>query len=133
MLERTLLLAHGQGFEDDIDTEHALAVATWGGATVIGPSLRRLDGVADRPGLAVGDPSELVVLRGDTPTAAVMDRNPDRIVVHRGGRRGGARCGCTRARRDAGGCSPGADVADPTPRSSQSDEGCQGCRVHSRT
>jgi len=84
MLERTFLLAHGQGFDDDVDIEHALTVATWGGATVIDPSLRRLGGVADRPGLAVGDPSELVVLRGDTPTAAVMDRDPARLVVHRG-------------------------------------------------
>jgi len=84
MLERAFLLSHGQGFDNDIDIEHTLAVATWGGASVIDGGLHRLASVADRPGLAVGDPSELVVLRGDTPTAAVMDRDPDRLVLHRG-------------------------------------------------
>ncbi|NQX12398.1 amidohydrolase family protein [Microbacteriaceae bacterium VKM Ac-2855] len=84
MLERTFLLAHGQGYSDDALIEHALAVATWGGATVIDGGLTRLRAVTDRPGTAVGDPAELVILRGDTPTAAVMDRALDRTVIHRG-------------------------------------------------
>ena len=84
MLERAFLLAHGLGYSDDVLIEHALAVATWGGATVIDGTLPRLTSVASRPGLAVGDPAELVIVRGDTPTAAVMDRFPERTVLHRG-------------------------------------------------
>ena len=37
-----------------------------------------------RPGLAVGDPAHLVLLAGETVTSAVMDRLPDRTVVHGG-------------------------------------------------
>ena len=84
MLERAFLLAYGLGYSDDVLIEHALAIATWGGATVIDPSLARLTSVTSRPGLGVGDPAELVIVRGDTPTAAVMDRESDRIVLHRG-------------------------------------------------
>ena len=32
----------------------------------------------------MGDVADLVLLDGDTPTAAVMDRSPDRTVIHRG-------------------------------------------------
>lgn len=83
MLERTWMLAFTQGYSRDDLIESALAVATWGGASVIDPRLSRLT-PGSRPGVSVGDPSELVVLRGDTPTAAVMDRLPQRTVIHRG-------------------------------------------------
>ncbi|WP_292863993.1 amidohydrolase family protein [Microbacterium sp.] len=83
MLERTWMLAFTQGFSRDDLIEDCLAIGTWGGASVIDPSLARLSPGA-RPGLAIGDPAELVVVRGDTPTAAVMDRDADRIVIHRG-------------------------------------------------
>ncbi|GAA1636987.1 amidohydrolase family protein [Microbacterium flavum] len=83
MLERTWMLAYTQGFSRDHLIEDCLAVGTWGGASVIDPTLARLSPGA-RPGLAVGDPAELVILRGDTPTAAVMDRDADRTVIHRG-------------------------------------------------
>ncbi|WP_395244070.1 amidohydrolase [Agromyces sp. MMS24-K17] len=83
MLERAFLLAYTQGYSNDDDIEDALAVATWGGANVIDGSLRRL-GADGRPGVAVGDPAELVVVRGETPTSAVMDRFPERVVVHAG-------------------------------------------------
>ncbi|WP_295819285.1 amidohydrolase family protein [uncultured Microbacterium sp.] len=83
MLERTWMLAFTQGFSRDDLIEDCLAIGTWGGASVIDAALPRLaPGV--RPGLAVGDPADLVVVRGDTPTAAVMDRDPRRIVIHRG-------------------------------------------------
>ncbi|MBU4466000.1 MAG: N-isopropylammelide isopropylaminohydrolase, partial [Actinobacteria bacterium] len=83
MLERAWMLAFTQGYSRDDLVESALAVATWGGASVIDGSLRRL--AADgRPGVAIGDPGELVILRGETPTSAVMDRHPDRIVIHDG-------------------------------------------------
>jgi len=83
MLERTWMLAFTQGFSRDDLIEDCLAIATWGGASVIDGTRARLV-PGSRPGVGVGDPAELVVVRGDTPTAAVMDRLPQRIVVHRG-------------------------------------------------
>lgn len=83
MLERTWMLAYTQGYSRDDLIESALAVGTWGGAGVIDPTLRRV-GAHARPGVDVGDPAELVVLRGETPTAAVMDRFAERTVIHRG-------------------------------------------------
>jgi cytosine deaminase len=83
MLERAFLLAYTQGYSQDDLVEHALGIATWGGAGVIDGRLRRLISDA-HPGVGVGDPSELVILRGETPTSAVMDRAADRIVIHRG-------------------------------------------------
>lgn len=83
MLDRTWQLAFTQGFRADELIEHCLAVATVGGASIMG-ALPRLTAVADRPGLAAGDPASVVVLDGETPAAAVMDRLPDRTVIHRG-------------------------------------------------
>lgn len=84
MLDRTWQLAFTHGFRADELIEHALAVATRGGASIMDRSLPRLDGVADRPGLAVGDRADLLLVAGETPTSAVMDRLPDRTVLHRG-------------------------------------------------
>ena len=84
MLDRTWQLAFTSRFRADELVEHAVAVATIGGASVLDPAATRLASVADRPGLAVGDPAELVLVSGDTVTAAVMDRLPDRTVIHRG-------------------------------------------------
>lgn len=83
MLDRTWQLAFTNGFRHDAHIEHAVAIATMGGRAVIG-SAPALDGVADRPGLAVGDPADLVLVPGDTVSAAVMDRGQDRTVLHRG-------------------------------------------------
>ncbi|MEB7504081.1 amidohydrolase family protein [Arthrobacter koreensis] len=84
MLDRTWQLAFTSRFRADELIEHCVAVATVGGASVLDPRSRRLSSVADRPGLALGDPAELVLLEGDTVTAAVMDRLPGRAVIHRG-------------------------------------------------
>ncbi|WP_285249296.1 amidohydrolase [Pseudarthrobacter sp. efr-133-R2A-89] len=84
MLDRTWQLAFTNRFRADELIEHCAAVATIGSASVIDPTAQRLGSVADRPGLAVGDPAELVLLEGDTVTAAVMDRLPGRTVIHRG-------------------------------------------------
>lgn len=54
-----------------------------GGSAIMG-ALPRLTSVTDRPGLEAGDPASLVILDGETPTSAVMDRRPDRTVIHRG-------------------------------------------------
>ena len=84
MLDRTWQLAFTHGFRSDDLVEHALAVATRGGASIVDRDLPRLAGVADRPGLAVGDRADLVLVDGETPTSAVMDRGTDRTVLHRG-------------------------------------------------
>lgn len=84
MLDRTWQLAFTGKFRADELIEHCVAVATIGGSSVIDSGMQRLASVADRPGLAVGDPAELVLVEGDTVTAAVMDRLPGRTVIHRG-------------------------------------------------
>lgn len=84
MLDRTWQLAFTHRFRKDEDIEMCLAVATVGGRAVLDNSLPRLQGVMDRPGLEPGAAAELVLVEGDTPTAAVMDRLPDRTVLHRG-------------------------------------------------
>jgi cytosine/adenosine deaminase-related metal-dependent hydrolase len=84
MLDRTWQLAFTNGFRRDDLIEHCLAVATVGGAAVLDPAATRLTSVADRPGLAVGDPAELLIVDGESVAAAVMDRSHDRTVIHRG-------------------------------------------------
>lgn len=84
MLDRTWQLAFTSRFRADELIEHCVAVATIGGASVINPQAQRLSSVTDRPGLSVGDPAELVLVEGETVTAAVMDRLPGRTVLHRG-------------------------------------------------
>ena len=84
MLDRTWQLAFTSNFRADELIEHCVAIATVGGASVIDPQARRLSSTADRPGLQAGDPAELVLVEGDTVTAAVMDRMPGRTVVHKG-------------------------------------------------
>ncbi|MDQ1217320.1 amidohydrolase family protein [Microbacterium arborescens] len=83
MLDRTWQLAFTNGFRRDEDIEHCVAIATVGGRSVMGRA-PGLDGAADRPGVAAGDPADLVLVSGDTVTAAVMDRSPDRTVLYRG-------------------------------------------------
>ncbi|MCC2323038.1 amidohydrolase family protein [Cellulomonas xiejunii] len=84
MLDRTWQLAFTQGWNADELIEHALAVATVGGRSVVDPSSRRLTSVTDRPGVDPGDPADLVLVQGDTPTAAVMDRLGGRTVLRAG-------------------------------------------------
>ncbi|MEV7638191.1 amidohydrolase [Pseudarthrobacter enclensis] len=84
MLDRTWQLAFTNRFRADELIEHCVAVATVGGASVIDPAAQRLSSTADRPGLSVGDPAELVLVEGDTVAAAVMDKLPGRTVIHRG-------------------------------------------------
>jgi cytosine/creatinine deaminase len=84
MLDRTWQLAFTNRFRRDDLVEHCLAVATMGGAAVLDPSVTRLRSVADRPGLAVGDVAELLVVEGESVAAAVMDRPQNRTVIHAG-------------------------------------------------
>ena len=84
MLERTWQLAFTNGFRNDRLVEHCLAVATYGGMAVMDPAAVGLSGVDDRPGIAVGESADLVVLEGETVASAVMDRLPGRTVIHDG-------------------------------------------------
>ncbi|MEV0251747.1 amidohydrolase family protein [Nocardia sp. NPDC050712] len=84
MLDRAWQLAFTNGFSTDQEIEHALAVATWGGAGILDRGLRPLDRLGLHPGFAPGDPAEFVLVDAPSPTAAVMDRPGARTVVHRG-------------------------------------------------
>ncbi len=84
MLDRTWQLAFTNGFRHDAHIETALAVATMGGASIMSHGSPRLTGIADRPGVAVGDRADLLLVDGETPTSAVMDRGVDRTVIHDG-------------------------------------------------
>lgn len=84
MLDRTWQLAFVNGFRRDDHIELALAVATMGGASIMSHDAPRVGGVGDRPGAAVGDRADLVLVDGETPTSAVMDRGGDRTVIHDG-------------------------------------------------
>lgn len=84
MLSRTWQLAFTHGLRQDELIEHAAAIATWGGAGMMDRSLSRLRSAGDRPGLAVGDRAEMVLLAGETVTSAVMARGVDRTVIHDG-------------------------------------------------
>jgi cytosine/adenosine deaminase-related metal-dependent hydrolase len=84
MLDRTWQLAFTNNYRADELIEHCAAVATIGGASVLHPDRQRLRSVADRPGLSVGDPAELLLVDGESVAAAVMDRPRDRTVIHEG-------------------------------------------------
>ncbi len=84
MLSRTWQLAFVNGFRADALIEHAVAVATMGGASILDRSIPRLRSVADRPGTQVSDVASFVLVPGDCVAAAVMDKSDDRTVLHRG-------------------------------------------------
>ncbi|MGX1670739.1 amidohydrolase [Streptomyces sp. NPDC055400] len=84
MLDRTWQLAFTNNFRRDELIEMSLAIATIGGASIMSHDVARPAGVADRPGLAVGDRADLLLVDGETPSSAVMDRGTDRTVLHDG-------------------------------------------------
>lgn len=84
LLDRTWQLAFVNGFRKDELIEHCLAVATIGGASIMSPDVPRLASVADRPGVAVGDRADLVLVDGETVVSTIMDRGNDRTVIHDG-------------------------------------------------
>ncbi|MFI7006226.1 amidohydrolase family protein [Streptomyces sp. NPDC050145] len=84
MLDRTWQLAFTNNYRRDELIEMSLAVATLGGASIMDHDVPRLKGIADRPGLAVGDRADLLLVDGETPSSAVMDRGTDRTVLHDG-------------------------------------------------
>lgn len=84
MLDRTWQLAFTHQFRADELIEHCAAIATVGGASIMSPLAPRITSVSDRPGLAAGKVADLVLLYGDSVTAAVMDRLGDRTVIRAG-------------------------------------------------
>jgi cytosine/adenosine deaminase-related metal-dependent hydrolase len=84
MLDRTWQLAFTNQYRADELIEHCLAVATIGGASTLDSTAQRIRSTADRPGVAVGDRADLILLAGDSVVAAIMDRPQDRTVIHDG-------------------------------------------------
>jgi cytosine/adenosine deaminase-related metal-dependent hydrolase len=76
MLDRVRLLGYRSGFRADDEIEMLLKIATHGGAKVM----------SDREyGLSVGKRADFIVVAGDTPAHAVVER-PARTYVVKGGR-----------------------------------------------
>jgi cytosine deaminase len=75
MLERVKLLGYRCGFRRDEEIEMLLDIATYGGAQVMG---------AAGYGLEPGQQADLVIMPGDTPAQAVIDRPPRSYVIKRG-------------------------------------------------
>ena len=44
----------------------------------------RVTSIGQHVGTAVGDRADLLLVDGETPTSAVMDRGADRTVIHNG-------------------------------------------------
>ncbi|WP_434810565.1 amidohydrolase family protein [Microbacterium sp. bgisy189] len=84
MLDRTWQLAFVNGYRRDDLIELALAVGTMGGASIMSPASPRVAAVGERPGVSVGDRADLLLVDGETPVSAVMDRGADRTVIHDG-------------------------------------------------
>jgi cytosine/adenosine deaminase-related metal-dependent hydrolase len=84
MLDRTWQLAFTHRLRKDRLIEHCAAIATVGGASIVDRTVQRLSSPDDRPGLAVGDSADIVLVDGETVTSTVMDRGTDRTVIHEG-------------------------------------------------
>lgn len=84
MLDRTWQLAFTHRLRKDRLIEHCMAIATIGGASILDRTVPRLTSTDGRPGLAVGDPADIVLVDGETITSTVMDRGTDRTVIHNG-------------------------------------------------
>lgn len=75
ILDRVKFLGYRCGFRKDEEVEFLLSIATHGGAKVMGDN---------DYGVAIGCRADLVVVPGDTPTAAVINL-PPRTYVFKGG------------------------------------------------
>ena len=86
MLERAWQLAFRSGVRLDNLVEACVDVASRGGRSIVHGGPWPTQSVLDdaRFGLAVGAPADLLVVRADTVTAAVMDHPPRTLVVREG-------------------------------------------------
>lgn len=85
-LRRAWQLAFVADVRADADIEHCVSVASRGGRSIVsgGPAPAGPVAADSRYGLAVGAPADLLVVAGDTVTAALMDCSPRRTVIHAG-------------------------------------------------
>ena len=86
MLERAWQLAFRSGVRLDNLVEACVDVASRGGRSVVHGGPWPTQSVLEdaRFGLAIGAPADLLVVRADTVTAAVMDHPPRTLVVREG-------------------------------------------------
>ena len=87
VLRRVWQLAFTNGFRADADIEHCLDVASRGGRHVVEqiPHAPSGDLSSDaEAGLAVGAPADLLLVKADTVTAAIMDCPGERLVFKSG-------------------------------------------------
>ena len=84
MLGRAWQLAFVSGLRRDADIERCVALATVGGRSVIDPAAEADWSAPGARGLAPGAPADLVLLSGETVTSTLMDRPPQRLVIHQG-------------------------------------------------
>ncbi|KFL24750.1 N-isopropylammelide isopropylaminohydrolase, partial [Devosia sp. 17-2-E-8] len=84
MLDRTWQLAFTNNFSHDQDIEMCLGVATIGSASIMTPNPVSRLVRGGHQGVLVGNPADLLLLAGESPTSAVMDRPTDRTVLHQG-------------------------------------------------
>ena len=75
MLDRVRFLGYRCGFRRDEDVEFLLNIATHGGATVMKD---------ENYGIEVGKNADFIVIAGETPTEAVVNRPPPRFVIKGG-------------------------------------------------
>lgn len=85
-LRRAWQLAFVADVRNDADIEHCVSIASRGGRSMIHGTPPPAGPVIDdaTSGLAIGAPADLLVVAGDTVTAAVMDCSPQRLVVRAG-------------------------------------------------
>jgi cytosine/creatinine deaminase len=86
MLERAWQLAFISSVRFDSLIEACVDVASRGGRSVVNGGPWPTEDVVDdaRSGLAIGAPADLLVVRADTVTAAVMDHPPRTLVIREG-------------------------------------------------
>ncbi|MGJ6981342.1 amidohydrolase family protein [Aestuariimicrobium soli] len=86
---RLFQLCWQHNLKTDDELRRAAFTATVGGRQVIDPTsastgLERVDPLAGRPGIEIGDEADLVLVEGETLSSAVVDHRPARMVVRRG-------------------------------------------------
>ncbi|WP_153502729.1 amidohydrolase family protein [Cumulibacter manganitolerans] len=84
MWNRLFQLCWSQNLKTDDELRHGAYAATLGGRQVIDPAAPRPDALAGTPGIEVGDEADLVLVAGETLSAAVVDHLPDRTVIRAG-------------------------------------------------
>lgn len=75
MLDRVRMLGYRSGFRRDADVERMLDIATYGGASVM---------KAEGYGIDPGNVADFIIIEGDTPTEAIVERPVPSYVFKNG-------------------------------------------------